>query len=94
MDSNIVAYLKTRKLWDKLITFVLIVLTWALPQFGLDIPVEIMVMVTAFLMILSHWVVKGDVNFDLATLQESRERVVHIQNTVADLSDSISQSST
>ena len=32
MDSNIIAFLKTRKFWQPIITFVMTLLIWGLPQ--------------------------------------------------------------
>jgi len=75
MNTNIVQFLQTRKFWDPFIKLILIVLVWMLPQIGVEIPQEMLVVISVFLLVLSSWIVRGDINFDLATIEQGRQLI-------------------
>ncbi len=65
MDSNIIAFLKTRKFWQPIITFVMTLLIWGLPQvLSIEITPEITGAMTMFLWVIASIVVNGDIRYD------------------------------
>lgn len=66
MNSNIGEFLKTRKLWSPIITLMMTIIVWALPQVlpSLEITPDIVTAITLFLWGIASIVVFGDIRYD------------------------------
>ena len=65
MNSNIAEFIKTRKFWQPLISLVLTLLIWGLPEVvGIDITQEMLSMITVVMWIIASLIVYWDIRFD------------------------------
>ena len=65
MQSNVIEFLKTRKFWQPIVTLVLTILIWGLPQvLSVEITPEITGAITMFLWVIASIVVNGDIKYD------------------------------
>lgn len=64
--SNIQEFLKTRKFWSPVITLLVTIVVWAMPQVlpSLEITPEITEVITLFLWGIASVVVFGDIRYD------------------------------
>lgn len=70
-DKNMTDFVKNRKFWSPIITLIITLLTWFLPEyFGIEITEETLTIVTSFLWGITSYVVWGDVRYDWKVLDQ------------------------
>ena len=74
--ENLINFLGTRKLWQQIISLILTVLVWAVPEYlGLEITPESQVIITTILWSIAGLVVYGDIKYDWN--QQEVQKVIH-----------------
>ena len=84
MTSNIVEFLKTRKFWSPIIALISTAIAHYLPQIGIDIPPDMLNMITLFLWSIAGIVVYGDAKYDWINAENAPVAVPQSERRVTD----------